>query len=63
MLHLIDGFFVGVLAQLLQAPVLEHAGVQEILVDGRQLVLQNDVEMTQDGCVTLHVVLLPDSNE
>src|SRR5690606_611415 len=55
MLHLVDGFLVGVLAQLLQAPAVEHAGMQEIQVDGRQLVLQDVVEVTQDGRVALHV--------
>jgi hypothetical protein len=54
-LHLIDRFLVRVLAEALEPPVLEHAGVQKILVDGRQFVFQNDVEVAQYGCVTLHV--------
>ncbi len=55
MLHLVDRLLVGVLAELAQAPVFEHAGVQEVLVDRRQLVPEDGIEVTQDGRVTLHV--------
>ena len=54
-LHLVDRLVVRVLAELLQAPVLEHAGVQEVLVDRRELVLQYAIEMPQYERVALHV--------
>src|SRR5690606_12587263 len=43
-LHLVDGFLVLVLGQFLQAPVLQHLGVQEVLVDRGQLVVERLVE-------------------
>ena len=55
MLHLIDGFLVFVLAEFAQAPVLVHARVQEVLVDGDQLVAKNLVEMLNDLLVAFHV--------
>jgi hypothetical protein len=39
-LHLVDRLMVFVLVQLLEPPVAEHASVQEILVDRRELVTQ-----------------------
>ena len=54
MLHLIDGFMVFVLIQFLQAPVLPHAGMQEILVDHRQFILEHLVKVLDYFLVTLH---------
>jgi hypothetical protein len=47
-LHLIDGFFVFLFRQDAQAPVGQHARMQEILIDGGELVLQHLVE-ERDG--------------
>ena len=52
--HLIDGFVVFDLAEALQAPVIEHARMQEILIDRGQLVLQRLVEKIQYLRITLH---------
>ncbi|SOZ24721.1 hypothetical protein CBM2608_A50065 [Cupriavidus taiwanensis] len=57
-LHFADRFLVLHLAELLQAPVAIHAGVQEILVDRGQLVLELGVEMLDDLLVTFHWRLL-----
>src|SRR5437879_12782277 len=54
MLHLVDRFVLLVLLQAIQAPVAEHASVQELLIDRRELVLQNDVQMPQDLRIALH---------
>jgi hypothetical protein len=45
---------VFLLGQLVEAPVLEHAVVQKILVDGREFVLELGLQMANDLCVTLH---------
>jgi hypothetical protein len=42
------------LVQLLQAPVLEDAGVQEVLVDGGKLGFENLVQKLDDFLVALH---------
>jgi hypothetical protein len=47
-LHFADRFLVFLLGQLVQAPVLEHAVVQEVLVDGGQLVLELRLQMFDD---------------
>ena len=44
--------------QFLQSPVLVHLGVQEILVDGDQLVAEDPVEKFDNFRVTLHGTLL-----
>lgn len=44
MFHLVDGFFVFVLGQMRDAPIVQHPRMQEILVDGREFVLQNEIE-------------------
>ena len=46
--------FVLVLGELLQAPVAEHAGVQEVLVDRGELVVQHLVEVLDDLRVAFH---------
>ena len=58
-LHLVDRFLLLVLAQLLQAPVVEHPGVQEVLVDRGQLVDEDLVEVLDDFLVAFHARLLP----
>ncbi|MNN91544.1 hypothetical protein D3C81_2096720 [compost metagenome] len=58
MLHFADGFFVLVLAQLVEAPMVQHAGMQKILVDGRQFVGQLLVQELDDGFVAFHNGLL-----
>ena len=55
MLHLVDRFVIFNLAELRQAPVPEHARMQEILVDGRKLVLQGLVQEFDDLGVAAHV--------
>src|SRR5580704_9627759 len=54
MLHLADRFVVLMLAELLQAPMLVHPRMKEILVDGSQLVLQLLVQVFQSFYVALH---------
>src|SRR5690606_36064382 len=54
MFHLVDRFLVLVPGQLLQAPVLQHLGMQEVLVDRGQLVVERLVEELDDLCVALH---------
>jgi len=54
MLHLADGFRILLLRQLVEAPVLEHAVVQEVLVDGGEFVLELGLQMANDLCVTFH---------
>jgi membrane protease YdiL (CAAX protease family) len=51
MLHLVDGLFALLLGQALEPPVLQHLGVQEVLVDGRELVLEHAVQVVDDGFV------------
>ncbi|MNT36678.1 hypothetical protein D3C72_1727790 [compost metagenome] len=58
MLHLADGFCIFLLGQLVEAPVLEHAVVQKILVDGREFVPELGLQMANDLCVTFHGGLL-----
>jgi hypothetical protein len=43
-----------VVTELIQAPVFEHAGVKEVLIDGRELVFQDFIEVFDDGLVPLH---------
>ncbi|MNY55661.1 hypothetical protein D3C86_1916570 [compost metagenome] len=56
MLHLVDGFFVLVLAELLQAPVIVHARVQEVLVDRDQFVAKDLVQVLDDFLVAFHAL-------
>jgi hypothetical protein len=53
-LHLVDRLLLLVLLQLLQAPVAEHAGVQEVLVDRGELVIERLVEVLDDFRVAFH---------
>src|SRR5690606_5595272 len=53
-LHLVDRFLVLVLRPAPQPPVLEHLGVQEILVDRGQFVVERLVEELDDLLVALH---------
>jgi hypothetical protein len=53
-LHLLDGLVVFMLGHAQQAPVLEHPGVQEILVDGGQFHLELGIEERDDLLVALH---------
>lgn len=54
MLHLVDGFIVLMLAELVQAPVLVHPRVQEVLVDGHQFVAKDLVEVLDDLSIAFH---------
>jgi hypothetical protein len=56
--HFLDRFLVLVLAQRGEAPVLVHAGMQEILVDRGQLIDQAFVEQLDDFLVAFHGDLL-----
>ena len=58
MLHLVDGFFIFELGELLDAPMVEHAIMEEILVDRGQLVLEDLVQIIDDLWVALHGVIL-----
>ncbi len=53
-LHLVDGFVVLLVPERLEAPVIVDAGVQEVLVDGYQLIGQHLVEMGNDLGVSFH---------
>ena len=57
-LHLANGFLVLLLGQPVQAPVLVHAVVNKVLVDGRQLVFQLRLQVRDDLCVAFHEGLL-----
>ena len=54
MFHFVDGFSELVVAQFGQAPVLQYARVQEVLVDCGQLVLEDLVQMFDDGGIAFH---------
>jgi hypothetical protein len=54
MLHLADRLLVLLLGEPIQAPVLEHPVVQEVLVRRRQLVLELGIEVDDDLRVGLH---------
>src|SRR5690606_22069401 len=51
---LVDGFLVLVLRPAPKPPVLEHLGVQEVLVDRGQLVVERLVEVFDDLLVAFH---------
>jgi len=53
-LHFIHGFMILMLIELLQSPVLVHSGMEEVLVDCRQLISENPVEVFDDLVVALH---------
>src|SRR5690606_25310757 len=56
-LHFIERFLVRMLAEALEAPVVEHARVKKILIDRGQFVFQNGVQMTNDRSAALHLEL------
>ena len=43
--HLVDGFLVFLLGKLRHAPIGQHPRMQEVLVDGGQLVLEDAVQV------------------
>ena len=53
-LHLLDQFLALLLGELGEAPVVEHAVVQPVLVDGAQLVLEGLVQDVDDLFLALH---------
>src|SRR5690606_27307251 len=53
-LHLVDRFLVLVLGEIFEAPVLQHLGVQEVLVDRGELVVERLVEVLDDLGIALH---------
>jgi hypothetical protein len=53
-LHLVDRLLLLVLLELLQSPVAEHAGVEEVLVDRGELVQKHLVQVLDDLPVALH---------
>ncbi len=57
-LHLIHRCLVLVFAHCMEAPVLEHPRVQEVLVDGGDLVFQHPVEVLEYLGIAFHVVPL-----
>ena len=52
--HLGNGFLAVEVGQPQIAPILAHLGVQKVLVDGRQLSLENVIEMLDDLFVSAH---------
>jgi hypothetical protein len=54
MLHLVDRFFVFVVAHLFQAPIPQHSGVQKILIDCGELVFQHRIQMLDDVLIAFH---------
>ena len=54
MLHFVDGFFLGVIAEPFVTPVVAHLGVQEVLIDGGQLRLQHFVQVGKHLLVSAH---------
>jgi hypothetical protein len=53
-LHLLDRFLVFVAAELGDAPVPQHARMQEVLVDGGQLVGELGVQVLDDLGIAQH---------
>src|SRR6266702_4728746 len=53
-LHLVDRLLVFIVAELRHAPMPQHPGVEEILIDRGQLVLEGGVQMLDDGLVASH---------
>src|SRR5579872_3469385 len=55
-LHFGDRFMMLVVLEFRHAPVPQHPRMQEVLVDGRQLVLQDGVETLDDSGITFHEI-------
>ncbi len=53
-LHFLDRFRPPLLGEILEAPVVEHAKMQPVLVDGRQLMAKRLVEKLDDFGIALH---------
>ena len=53
-LHLVDRLLLDEVAELGVPPALAHLGVQEVLVDGGQLLAQRVVQVRDDGVVSSH---------
>src|SRR5437764_779382 len=53
-LHLVDRLIVFVLAELGDTPIVQYSGMQKILIDRGQFVLQRRVQMLNDGLVAPH---------
>ena len=53
-LHLVDRLLLDERAEPVVAPVVAHLRVQEVLVDGRQLLLERLVELSNDLVVSAH---------
>src|SRR5271166_5089428 len=53
--HFLDGFLLDQLRQAFIAPVFTHLGVKKVLVDCRQLRLQELVEKLDDFSITFHM--------
>jgi len=54
MLHLVDGTGADHGVQPLVPPVLAHLGMDEILVDGGQLLGKTHVQMLDNGVISFH---------
>src|SRR5687767_1581448 len=56
-MHLLDRFLALLLGEPGEAPIVEHAVVQPVLVDGAELVLEGLVEDIDDVFLALHAAL------
>jgi hypothetical protein len=54
MFHLIDRLVIFLLIKAHQAPIFEHTRVQEVLIDGNQLVTEQLVEVSNDLFIAFH---------
>ena len=57
-LHLLDRFLALLLGEPREAPIVEQAVMQPILIDGGELVRQRLVEIFDDAWISLHSSLL-----
>jgi hypothetical protein len=57
--HFINRFFVLMLAELDQSPIVEHAGVEKILIDGSQLVLEGFIQVLDNLGIAFHLKITP----
>src|SRR3954469_14806706 len=58
MLHLVYRLVLRIIGRTFQSPVRDHAEVKKVLVDGGQLILEDRVQMPNDGWITLHGALV-----
>src|SRR5690606_36289553 len=54
MLHFADRLVVFLLAELIQAPVAQHARMEEVLVDGGEFVLELLIQVLNNGGIAFH---------